>query len=221
MNKSELYSNVISWFEKNMPVAESELSYNNPFQLLVAVILSAQCTDKRVNIVTKELFSRYPTPHELASASLEEIFSYISSVTYPNNKSKHLVEMARVLVERFDSVVPSDPLLLQELPGVGRKTANVVASIIFGKPVIAVDTHVFRISRRLGLSDKTTPLGVELDLTSNIPEDKRAIAHHWLILHGRYICLARKPKCDLCGLKRWCLHYHVHCGTDFHESCSG
>lgn len=221
MNKSELYSNVISWFEKNMPVAESELSYENPFQLLVAVILSAQCTDKRVNIVTEKLFSRYRIPEDLASSSVEEVFGYISSVTYPNNKSKHLVEMARVLVERFDSIVPSDPLLLQELPGVGRKTANVVASIIFGKPVIAVDTHVFRISRRIGLSDKTTPLGVELDLTANIPEEKRARAHHWLILHGRYICVARKPKCDLCGLRKWCLHYHVHRGADLHESCSG
>jgi endonuclease-3 len=221
MNKSELYSNVISWFEKNMPVAESELSYENPFQLLVAVILSAQCTDKRVNIVTEKLFSRYRIPEDLASSSVEEVFGYISSVTYPNNKSKHLVEMARVLVERFDSIVPSDPLLLQELPGVGRKTANVVASIIFGKPVIAVDTHVFRISRRLGLSDKTTPLGVELDLTANIPEEKRARAHHWLILHGRYICVARKPKCDLCGLRKWCLYYHVHRGTDLHERSSG
>ncbi|NCB97031.1 MAG: endonuclease III [Bacteroidia bacterium] len=221
MNNTERYKAVINWFEKNMPVAESELSYDNPFQLLVAVILSAQCTDKRVNIVTEKLFSRYHTAEELASASVEEVFGFISSVTYPNNKSKHLVEMARVLVERFDSVVPSDPLLLQELPGVGRKTANVVSSIIFGKPVIAVDTHVFRISRRLGLSDKTTPLGVELELTANIPEEKRARAHHWLILHGRYICVARKPKCEQCGLRKWCLHYHVHGGADLHESCSG
>ena len=221
MNNTERYKAVINWFEKNMPVAESELSYDNPFQLLVAVILSAQCTDKRVNIVTEKLFSRYHTAEELASASVEEVFGFISSVTYPNNKSKHLVEMARVLVERFDSVVPSDPLLLQELPGVGRKTANVVSSIIFGKPVIAVDTHVFRISRRLGLSDKTTPLGVELELTANIPEEKRARAHHWLILHGRYICVARKPKCEQCGLRKWCLHYHVHGGTDLHERCSG
>lgn len=221
MNNRERYKAVINWFEKNMPVAESELSYDNPFQLLVAVILSAQCTDKRVNIVTEKLFSRYHTAEELASASVEEVFGFISSVTYPNNKSKHLVEMARVLVERFDSVVPSDPLLLQELPGVGRKTANVVASIIFEKPVIAVDTHVFRISRRLGLSDKTTPLDVELDLTANIPEEKRARAHHWLILHGRYICVARKPKCEQCGLRKWCLHYHVHGGADLHESCSG
>jgi len=221
MNNIERYKAVITWFEKNMPVAESELSYDNPFQLLVAVILSAQCTDKRVNIVTEKLFSRYHTAEELASASVEEVFGFISSVTYPNNKSKHLVEMARVLVERFDSVVPSDPLLLQELPGVGRKTANVVSSIIFGKPVIAVDTHVFRISRRLGLSDKTTPLGVELELTANIPEEKRARAHHWLILHGRYICVARKPKCEQCGLRKWCLHYHVHGGADLHESCSG
>ena len=221
MNNTERYKAVINWFEKNMPVAESELSYDNPFQLLVAVILSAQCTDKRVNIVTEKLFSRYHTAEELASASVEEVFGFISSVTYPNNKSKHLVEMARVLVERFDSIVPSDPLLLQELPGVGRKTANVVSSIIFGKPVIAVDTHVFRISRRLGLSDKTTPLGVELELTANIPEEKRARAHHWLILHGRYICVARKPKCEQCGLRKWCLHYHVHGGADLHESCSG
>ncbi|MCK9629055.1 MAG: endonuclease III [Bacteroidales bacterium] len=221
MNKEERYKGVINWFEKNMPVAESELLYDNPFQLLVAVILSAQCTDKRVNMVTRELFSRYPNPEVLAASSVQEVFKYISSVTYPNNKSKHLVNMARVLVNRFNSIVPSDPLLLQELPGVGRKTANVVASVIFGKQVIAVDTHVFRISRRLGLSDKTTPLGVELDLTANIPAEKRATAHHWLILHGRYICLARKPKCNLCGLNKWCLHYHIHSSTDLHESCSG
>ncbi|MEN6568964.1 MAG: endonuclease III [Rikenellaceae bacterium] len=218
MDLDERYKSVIEWFEKNMPLAVSELSYESPFQLLVAVILSAQCTDKRVNMVTKELFKKYSSPESLASATPEEVFRYISSVTYPNSKSKHLVNMSKMIVERFDSKVPSDPLLLKELPGVGRKTANVVASIAYGKPVIAVDTHVFRISRRLGLSKSKTPYGVEQDLSANIPEDKRAIAHHWLILHGRYICVARNPKCSVCGLKEWCLHYHVQGSTDLHIS---
>ncbi len=194
------------------------LDYETSFQLMVAVVLSAQCTDERVNKVTKELFKKYSSPQSLASATPEEVFRYISSVTYPNSKSKHLVNMSKMIVERFDSKVPSDPLLLQELPGVGRKTANVVASIVYGKPVIAVDTHVFRISRRLGLSKSKTPYGVEQDLSANIPEDKRAIAHHWLILHGRYICVARNPKCSVCGLKEWCLHYHVQGSTDLHIS---
>jgi len=220
MNRSERYKAIIDWFEKNMPVAESELEFRSPYELLVAVILSAQCTDKRVNLVTEELFKRYPVPEDLAMAVPADVFRYISSVTYPNNKSKHLVNMAKVLVNDFNSVVPSDPVLLQRLPGVGRKTANVVASIIYGKPVIAVDTHVYRISRRLGLSFKKTPLGVEMDLTENIPSEKRAIAHHWLILHGRYVCVARNPKCSYCGLKEYCLHYHVHGSADFHEGSS-
>jgi len=221
MERSDRYKAVIAWFEKNMPVAESELHYDNPYELVVAVILSAQCTDKRVNIVTRELFRRYPAPEDLAASTSEEVFGYISSVTYPNNKSKHLVNMAKVLVNEFNSKVPSDPLILQQLPGVGRKTANVVASVIYGKPVIAVDTHVFRISRRLGLSDKDTPLGVEMDLTENIPSERRAVAHHWLILHGRYVCIARKPKCNICGLKEFCLHYHVHGSADLHVSSTG
>lgn len=214
MIKKERFKKVIEWFELNMPVAESELSYKNPFELIVAVILSAQCTDKRVNIVTPKLLEQYPTAEYLANASVKDVFKLISSVTYPNSKSDHLVKMARMLVDKFNSQIPSDIDDLKLLPGVGQKTANVVASIIYNKPVIAVDTHVYRISRRLGLSDKETPLGVELDLTKGIPVGKRAKAHHWLILHGRYVCVARKPKCEICGLKEYCLHYHVHGSTD-------
>jgi len=214
MIKKERFKKVIEWFEQNMPVAESELIYKNPFELIVAVILSAQCTDKRVNIVTPKLLELFPTAEHLANATVKDVFKQISSVTYPNSKSEHLVKMAAMLVERFDSQVPSSIEDLKLLPGVGQKTANVVASIIFNKPVIAVDTHVYRISRRLGLSDKETPLGVEIDLTKGIPAGKRAKAHHWLILHGRYVCVARKPKCEICGLKEYCLHYHVHGSTD-------
>ncbi|MDO9680868.1 MAG: endonuclease III [Bacteroidales bacterium] len=217
MTKKERYRAVIEWFVQHMPVAESELSYENPYQLVVAVILSAQCTDKRVNIVTPMFFERFPDASALSDASEQEIFNLIKSVTYPNNKSKSLSGMAKMLVKEFSSVVPSDPLLLQKLPGVGRKTANVIASVIYNIPVIAVDTHVYRISRRLGLSTANTPLGVELDLTENIPEDLRATAHHWLILHGRYVCVARKPKCSSCGLSPFCLHYHKTGGTDLHE----
>ncbi|MEN6617950.1 MAG: endonuclease III [Rikenellaceae bacterium] len=214
MEKGERYDNIIKWFEQNMPVAESELNFRDPFELIVSVILSAQCTDKRVNIVTQKLFQQYPTPEKLAKASVGDVLKIVSSVTYPNNKSRNIINMSAMLVEKFNSQVPSSPEDLQLLPGVGRKTANVVASIIYNTPVIAVDTHVYRISRRLGLSDKTTPLGVELDLTENIPEEKRAKAHHWLILHGRHVCVARKPKCDICGLKEFCLHYHIHGSTD-------
>ena len=202
---------------QNMPVAESELNYENPYQLVVAVILSAQCTDKRVNLVSPIFFERFPDASTLSEASEQEIFNLIKSVTYPNNKSKSLSGMARMLVNDFSSVVPSDPLLLQKLPGVGRKTANVIASVIYNIPVIAVDTHVYRISRRLGLSTANTPLGVELDLTENIPEHLRATAHHWLILHGRYVCIARKPKCSSCGLSPFCLHYHKSGGADLHK----
>ncbi|MFA6335249.1 MAG: endonuclease III [Bacteroidales bacterium] len=217
MEKSERYRKIIEWFELNVPFAASELNYRNPFELVVSVILSAQCTDKRVNIVTPKLFEQFPTPELLSKASSEDVFKLISSVTYPNSKSGYLVKMARILVEKYDSKVPSDPEELQKLPGVGRKTANVVASIVYDKPVIAVDTHVYRISRRLGLSDKSTPLGVELDLTENIPAEKRAKAHHWLILHGRHICIARKPKCEICGLREFCLYYHIHGSADFHK----
>lgn len=205
----ERYSRIIEWFEKEMPVVQTELTYSDPFQLAVAVILSAQCTDKRVNIVTKELFRKYPTPEAMSQAGSEQIFKLISSVTYPNSKSKHLSSMAKMVVDVFSSRMPEEPSELMKLPGIGRKSANVIASVIYNKPVIAVDTHVFRVSRRLGLSEGKDPLAVERDLTDNIPEGKRAIAHHWLILHGRYICVARKPKCSLCGLKELCLYYHI------------
>lgn len=207
MTKKERYASIIEWFSTNMPVAESELDFHNPFQLLIAVILSAQCTDKRVNIVTPDLFKRFPTPESLAEATFEEVFSYIKSISYPNNKAKHLIRMASRLLSDFNGEVPDDIDQLQTLPGVGRKTANVVASIVYNKPVIAVDTHVFRISRRLGLSDGNTVEKVEEELTKNIPEELRAISHHWLILHGRYVCTAKKPKCEECGLKPWCKSY--------------
>jgi len=201
------YSDIIRWFEENMPVAESELNFTNPFQLIVAVILSAQCTDKRVNMVTPALFEAFPTAEDLAKATAEDIFPFIKSVSYPNNKAQHLAGMARMLVTDFGGEVPDDIEELQKLPGVGRKTANVVSSIIYNKPVIAVDTHVFRISRRLGLSKGATPLAVEKDLTAGIPEEKRPKAHHWLILHGRYVCTARNPKCSSCGLSPFCAEF--------------
>lgn len=197
-------SSILAWFKENMKAAKSELDYRNPFQLIIAVILSAQCTDKRVNIVTPALFVRFPTPESLAEATFEEVYDYIKSISFPNNKAKHLLGMARMLVEEFGSMVPSTVEQLEKLPGVGRKTANVVASIIYGAPVIAVDTHVFRVSHRLGFSAGKTPLEVEHDLNALICEDDRADAHHWLILHGRYICTARKPKCAECGIAKWC-----------------
>lgn len=190
-----------------MPVAESELHFDSPFQLLTAVILSAQCTDKRVNMVTPALFASFPTPQALAAASFDEVYQLVKSVSYPNSKATHLIEMAAMLCERFDGVVPSTHEELQQLPGVGRKTANVVMAIIYDKPVIAVDTHVFRVARRIGLSKGSTPLAVEKDLTDNIPADLRPKAHHWLILHGRYTCTARNPKCDSCGLTACCKEY--------------
>jgi endonuclease-3 len=202
------YQQIIAWFEANMPVAESELDYKNPFQLLCAVILSAQCTDKRVNIVTPALFERFSTPEDLAASDEDEIYEIIRSVTYPNNKARHLLGMARMLVSDFGSVVPADIDDLQKLPGVGRKTANVIASIVYDKPVIAVDTHVFRISRRLGLSSGSNVLEVEKDLTAGFPEHLRAKAHHWLILHGRYVCTAKKQKCESCGLALYCDYFN-------------
>ena len=208
----KLYSEIISWFEENMPVAESELNFKNPYQLIVAVILSAQCTDKRVNMVTPALFDAYPSAETLAEATPEQIFTYIRSVSYPNSKAQHLAGMARMLVQDYGGEVPDDIDELQKLPGVGRKTANVVSSIVYNKPVIAVDTHVFRISHRLGLSKGTTPLAVEKDLTANIPTEKRPIAHHWLILHGRYVCTAHKPKCTECGLSPYCAEYRKNHG---------
>ena len=209
MRKKERYAGIISWFKQNMPIAETELHYDNPFQLIIAVILSAQCTDKRVNMVTPAIYRDFPTPEALASTTPEVVYEYVKSVSYPNNKAKHLVGMARMLVEKFHGQVNDTLDDLVKLPGVGRKTANVVQSVAFGKPTMAVDTHVFRVSHRLGLvSDKcTTPLSVELELVKNISESDIPIAHHWLILHGRYTCLARTPRCEECGLRLWCKYY--------------
>ncbi len=191
-----------------MPIAETELEYENPFELIVAVILSAQCTDKRVNQITPELLKRFPTPQKMAEAEPAEVFDYIRSCSYPNNKAKHLVGMANKLLELYDGVVPSDVDDLQKLPGVGRKTANVIASVVYNKPALAVDTHVFRVAARIGLSTNAkTPLATELQLMKYIPEELVAKAHHWLILHGRYTCIARKPKCEKCGLIKVCKFY--------------
>lgn len=208
MRKEERYKGVVEWFDRNMRIAETELHYADPFQLLVAVILSAQCTDKRVNMMTPALFEAYPTPEALAAASSEAVYEYIKSVSYPNNKSKHLVGMAQKLVSAYGGRVPSEVDELQQLPGVGRKTANVIASVVFDKPAMAVDTHVFRVSNRIGLTDNSkTPLATERELVRHIPENLISKAHHWLILHGRYVCLARKPKCEICGLTPWCKHF--------------
>ena len=208
MRKEERYKGIVDWFSKNMPVAESELHYKNPYQLLIAVILSAQCTDKRVNQITPALFEAFPTPEVLAVSTPEVVFEYIRSVSYPNNKSKHLVGMAQKLVSEFNSEVPSDVDELQKLPGVGRKTANVIASVVFNKPAMAVDTHVFRVSNRIGLTNNSkTPLETEKELVKHIPEHLIPKAHHWLILHGRYVCRARKPKCEECGIKQWCKYF--------------
>lgn len=204
ISTAQRYDAVIRWFSENMESAESELHFNDGYQLITAVILSAQCTDKRVNSVTPALFARFPTVKDMAAASEDEILAYIKSVSYPNSKARHLAGMARKVRDNFNCEIPSDIDQLMTLPGVGRKTANVVASILYSKPVIAVDTHVFRISRRLGLSDGNTPAKVEADLTANIPEELRAKSHHWLILQGRYVCTARKPSCGKCGLTPWC-----------------
>ena len=204
MTRKERFNAIIGWFAQNQPAAQSELHFDNPFQLLVSVILSAQCTDKRVNLVTPPLFERFPTSATLAAASFDEVYPYVKSVSYPNAKARHLIAMARMLEEEFGGTVPSDIDALMRLPGVGRKTANVIASIVYDQPVIAVDTHVFRVAHRLGLSDGSTPWAVEQDLERHIPVQQRATAHHWLILHGRYICTARKPACDRCPLTAWC-----------------
>lgn len=212
MTKKELYNAVIAWFEENMPVAETELNYSNAFELLVAVILSAQCTDKRINMITPRLFHDYPTAEAMASASPEVIFEYIRSVSYPNNKAKHLVGMARMLVEQFSGEVPNNVDDLQKLPGVGRKTANVIASVVFSQPKMAVDTHVFRVAERIGLTTNSkNPLQTERELVKHIPENLIPKAHHWLILHGRYVCIARKPKCSTCGLQNVCRYYKKRC----------
>ena len=207
MKRKDLYFNVTRWFSENMEVAETELHYDTPFHLLIAVILSAQCTDKRVNIHTPQIFARFPEPEDLASAPFEEVYDLIKSISFPNNKARHLIGMAQKLVSDFGSIVPSEPDLLETMPGVGRKTANVIASVIYDKPVIAVDTHVFRVSRRIGLSDGNSVEAVEKDLTAGFAPELRPKAHHWLILHGRYVCTARKPKCDSCGLKDLCREY--------------
>lgn len=206
MKKADRYKNILNYFRQNMPVAETELGYTNPYELLVAVILSAQCTDKRVNLTTPALFKRFPDVESMAASNQEEIFVYIKSISYPNNKAKHLVGMAKMLVKDFKSEVPEDEYDLIKLPGVGRKTANVIASVVFEKAAMAVDTHVFRVSKRLGLvsMNAKTPLEVEKELMKNIPTKDVHIAHHWLILHGRYVCTARSPQCDTCGLAFIC-----------------
>lgn len=208
MNKKERYEKVIQYFEEHVPIAETELHYTNPYELLVAVILSAQCTDKRVNMVTPKLFEAFPHPEILANASSDEVFTYIKSISYPNNKAKHLVGMAKLLMEKFNGEIPSTIEELQLLPGVGRKTANVIVSVIHQAPAMAVDTHVFRVSARIGLTTKAkTPLAAEKQLVKFIPKEKIHIAHHWLILHGRYTCLARTPKCMECGLTSYCKYF--------------
>lgn len=208
MTKKERFKHIIEYFKTNQPVAETELDYTNSFNLLVAVILSAQCTDKRVNLITPDLLKVYPTPEKMAEATWEDIFEYIKSCSFPNNKAKHLLGMATMLIKDFDAKIPDNITDLQKLPGVGRKTANVIVSVVFNKPAMAVDTHVFRVSARMGLSTNAkTPLDTELQLVKHIPEELLPIAHHWLILHGRYVCLARTPKCAECGITEWCKAY--------------
>jgi endonuclease-3 len=208
MTKKERYSFVIDYFKAHNPNAASELQYKNAYQLLVAVILSAQCTDKRVNMVTPPLLNAYPTPSDLKNATINDIYQFIKSVSYPNNKAKHLKGMATVLVDEFNSIVPDNIDELQKLPGVGRKTANVIASVIYDKPTMAVDTHVFRVAKRIGLTTNAkTPLETERQLVEYIPEEYIPVAHHWLILHGRYVCIARKPKCEQCGIVNVCQYF--------------
>ncbi len=209
MTKKERYENIIDYFKKNKPIAETELDFANTFELIVAVILSAQCTDKRVNVITPEIFKFYPSPKKMAEAEVHEIFELIKSCSYPNNKAKHLSGMAKMLVTDFNSQIPDTMEQLIKLPGVGRKTANVILSVAFNKPAMAVDTHVFRVSERLGLTTKAkNPLETEKHLVKHIPEELLPIAHQWLILHGRYVCLARTPKCNECELTKWCKQYN-------------
>ena len=208
MTRKERFEAVIAYFEEYMPIAETELHYTTPFELLVAVVLSAQCTDKRVNMITPRLFMEYPTAERMAKASVEDIFELIKSVSYPNNKAKHLLGLAQMLVENYQGEVPQGRDELIKLPGVGRKTANVISSVIFDEPTMAVDTHVFRVSERIGLTTRSkTPLQTELTLLKYIPKEIIPKAHHWLILHGRYVCIARKPKCNECGLTAMCRYY--------------
>lgn len=205
MTKKERYEKIIEYFKTHNPNAETELNYHTPFELLVAVILSAQCTDKRVNMVTPDLLKAFPNARKMSETTADEIFEYIKSISYPNNKAKHLLNMAKKLVEEYGGEVPEDYDALLSLPGVGRKTANVMASVVWNKPKMAVDTHVFRVSNRIGLTNKSkTPLETERELTKNIPEEFISIAHHWLILHGRYVCIARNPKCNECGISAYC-----------------
>lgn len=208
MTIKERYQGVIDYFKVNMPSPHTELQYRTPYELLVAVILSAQCTDKRINMVTPALFEAYPTPHDMAKATIDDIFQYIKSVTFPNNKSKSLLGMANMLVDCYNGEVPSSIDELVKIPGVGRKTANVILSVVFNKAAMAVDTHVFRVSNRLGLTNNSkTPVETERTLVKHFPKELLATAHHWLILHGRYVCTARKPNCLECGLKPFCKHY--------------
>ena len=206
MRRKERFQSFIDYFNLHMPDPETELVYDNPYQLLVAVILSAQCTDKRVNMTTPSIFAKFPTPEFLASATFDEVFYLIKSISFPNNKAKHLIGMGKMLAEQFNSEVPSEVDQLQKLPGVGRKTANVIASVIYQQPTMAVDTHVFRVSKRIGLVDQKakTPLEVERQLVRYIPKELIHKSHHWLILHGRYVCIARRPKCEVCQLKGFC-----------------
>jgi endonuclease-3 len=209
MKKQARYQGVIDYFIANVPIAETELTYDNPFQLLVAVILSAQCTDKRVNLTTPGIFKKFPDPASMSKASFDDLFPLVRSISYPNNKTKHLIGMSQLLMDTFNGAVPMTIEDLIKLPGVGRKTANVITSVIDQQPNMAVDTHVFRVSRRVGLVPMTakTPLAVEKDLIKNIPADLVHKAHHWLILHGRYTCLARSPKCDSCGITAFCKYF--------------
>ncbi|MFR9669167.1 MAG: endonuclease III [Rikenellaceae bacterium] len=210
MKLKDRYDGVIEWFQGSMPTAESELNYNNPFELLVAVILSAQCTDKRVNLTTPSLFAAYPTAEAMSGASAEDIYPYIKSISYPNNKAKSLSGMAKMLCEEFAGEVPDDLEQMQRLPGVGRKTANVLGAVLWQREVMPVDTHVFRVAARIGLTrGAKTPLQTELQLEKHIPSHLLPIAHHWLILHGRYTCIARSPKCSQCGITQYCRHYNT------------
>lgn len=214
MKKEELFRHIIDYFQKHQPNAATELHYNNPFELLVAVVLSAQCTDKRVNLTTPELFKRFPNAKAMAEADIDEVRDYIKSISYPNSKAGYLVNGSKVLMEKFKGQVPSTIEELTTIPGVGRKTANVIASVVYNQPAMAVDTHVFRVAARIGLTTNAkTPLQTEQQLVKYIPAEKIPLAHHWLILHGRYVCLARKPLCDKCGITQWCKYYKTKVAT--------
>lgn len=219
MTTKERYDKVLGWFAGHMGISETELHYRNPYELIVAVILSAQCTDKRVNMTTPAIFERFPDPASMAAAGVEEIYQLIKSISYPNNKAKNLLGMAQKLVADFNGVVPEDMELLQTLPGVGRKTANVVMAVAFSRPAMPVDTHVFRVTNRIGLVNNTkTPLETEKQLVKNIPSGVLSTAHHWFILHGRYVCTARKPKCGECGISEWCKYFQKNKKSDATKS---